>query len=192
MHRLAGITIAAIIVATAPNAAARPVEPDVVVFDNGSGAVERATLIDRLSEGYLVRSAGETFIVPFDRVLSIEAGAPAEPPPLVVYDDDDPRPRNAGTGSIIAGWIMFGVGGVTALACLEAANVTDDESFTLLAGVSGVVAVSGLVLALSGHSKKAESHRAIREWEARHRESRVIIAPLISHDVLGLGLAATF
>lgn len=88
-----------------------------------------------------------------------------------------PKPRSQGTGLMISGFVLLGVGaGVTGLGVLgtEAANdpyLGDSESaegYEVLTVAGGIMAGSGLVLAVTGIILKSVSGARRRAWQRRY------------------------
>ncbi len=109
--------------------------------------------------------------------------APPLPKPTQAHAPDvEPPPEMPGPALLITGWSMFGAGAIySAVFGLLWANSdtclgltvncrTQERSPTLLAytAVFGVVAFTGLALALIGHQRRAEARELIELWESEH------------------------
>lgn len=117
-------------------------------------------------------------------------------------EDIPPRPVSEGTGGIIAGWIMFGVGVPTAvwawLTYAEAEDLGLDSTFYGVVGVVGSVAgLVGMSVAIGGHGSKDRSRQAIREWDEKYGPQRsglqnISVSPFFTSEGGGIGFRAEF
>ncbi len=120
-------------------------------------------------------------------------------------------PRIAGRGQVIAGWIMFG-GGLAATITgatytIAASSIADNQESNggtsnedairtvgiAVMAIGGVVGITGLIVATTGHSKMQESIRARKEWEKRKLSWEDInITPIPMKNGGGASLAFRF
>lgn len=122
--------------------------------------------------------------------------------PTMPADVVPPRPVSEGTGGIIAGWIMFGVGVPTAvwawLTYAEAEDLGLDSTFYGVVGVVGSVAgLVGMSVAIGSHGSKDRSRKAIREWDEKYGNQRsglqnISVSPFFTSEGGGIGFRAEF
>lgn len=117
-----------------------------------------------------------------------------------------PKPRQSGTGLLVAGLVMIPNGlalGGLGLAAYEDRcgggyrygyrTCTEDDVHKVLLTAGGVLTAAGLVMTITGLVKRAKSGRAIRRWEKTYGEAKsepldLRIAPTFREDGGGLSL----